>query len=267
MKKILTALFAILLIASLSVTAFAETGILQSGIDLIRETGDQDEIIKPSYHSYFETAQLRYIDAPKNHSVYVYKGLDTDIDKPDAKEYLMPFAYEGQMILEVAREQGMSCIIYHDRNFRQHAGWVETRYLTEVFPGKEATVGQTSAAGTAAEVPALKWSKESFSGTNEKFVNLAEAVRGCAQLKLAYQVTDTDGVRFEDMLGWRTVYIHDGSGWIRVGQFEYNQQGTVLVTVNLSEATRVEAIAIIASCNEPGHVISRVELQGLKVQG
>ena len=127
MNKIFTALFAILLIASLSVTAFADTGIVnviagmndtqpaaagrESGMELIRQTGDQDEIVKPNYRSYFDVPQVRYIDAPKNHSVYVYKGLDTDIDKPEAAEYLMPFAYEGLKVLEVAREQGMSCII------------------------------------------------------------------------------------------------------------------------------------------------------------
>ena len=137
MKKIFTALFAILLIASLSVTAFADTVIVnsisgvngtqtaaavrESGAELIRQTGDQDEIVKPNYHSYFEVPQVRYIDAPKNHSIYVYKGLDIDIDKPDATEYLMPYVYEGQKVLEVAREQGMSCIIYCDRKFVQHA--------------------------------------------------------------------------------------------------------------------------------------------------
>lgn len=65
MKKIFTTLFAILLIASLSVTAFADTGIVnviagmndtqpaaagrESGMELIRQTGDQDEIVKPNY--------------------------------------------------------------------------------------------------------------------------------------------------------------------------------------------------------------------------
>ena len=171
MKKIFTALFAILLIASLSVTAFADGGIVnriagagdtqpaasagQSGMELIRQTGDQDEIVKPNYRSYFDVPQTRYIDAPKNHSVYVYKGLDTDIDKPEATEFLMPFAYEGQKVLEVAREQGMSCIIYRDSKFVQHAGWVETRYLTDEFPDAEVTVGRNGIPGIPCEAPAL----------------------------------------------------------------------------------------------------------------
>ena len=282
MKKIFTALFAILLIASLSVTAFADGGIVnriagagdtqpaasagQSGMELIRQTGDQDEIVKPNYRSYFDVPQTRYIDAPKNHSVYVYKGLDTDIDRPEATEFLMPFAYEGQKVLEVAREQGMSCIIYRDRKFVQHAGWVETRHLKDAFPGSEVSFGRNGIQGTPQEAPALAWSKDNFVGSTEKYAVLTEAVSDCVQMKLAYQVTDTSGVRFEDMLGTRTVYVNDGSGWIQVGQFEYNKQGTVLVTVNLSEASRVEAIAVIASCNEPGHVLSRVELQELAVQ-
>ena len=282
MKKIFTALFAILLIASLSVTAFADGGIVnriagagdtqpaasagQSGMELIRQTGDQDEIVKPNYRSYFDVPQTRYIDAPKNHSVYVYKGLDTDIDKPEATEFLMPFAYEGQKVLEVAREQGMSCIIYRDRKFVQHAGWVETRHLKDAFPGSEVSFGRNGIQGTPQEAPALAWSKDNFVGSTEKYAVLTEAVSDCVQMKLAYQVTDTSGVRFEDMLGTRTVYVNDGSGWIQVGQFEYNKQGTVLVTVNLNEASRVEAIAVIASCNEPGHVLSRVELQELAVQ-
>lgn len=282
MKKIFTALFAILLIASLSVTAFADGGIVnriagagdtqpaasagQSGMELIRQTGDQDEIVKPNYRSYFDVPQTRYIDAPKNHSVYVYKGLDTDIDKPEATEFLMPFAYEGQKVLEVAREQGMSCIIYRDRKFVQHAGWVETRHLKDAFPGSEVSFGRNGIQGTPQEAPALAWSKDNFVGSTEKYAVLTEAVSDCVQMKLAYQVTDTSGVRFEDTLGTRTVYVNDGSGWIQVGQFEYNKQGTVLITVNLSEASRVEAIAVIASCNEPGHVLSRVELQELAVQ-
>lgn len=64
----------------------------------------------------------------------------------------------------------------------------------------------------------------------------------------------------------RTVYINDGSGWVPAGQFEYDEQGTVLVTVNLNEAARVAAIAVTVSCNEPGHVLSRVELQELTVR-
>lgn len=282
MKKIFTALFAILLIASLSVTAFADNGIVNrisgmndtrpapsgglSGMELIRQTGDQDEIVKPNYRSYFDVPETRYIDAPLNHSVYVYKGLDTDIDKPEATEYLMPFAYEGLMVVEVAREQGMSCIIYRDRKFVQHAGWVETRYLTDLFPGREVIVGRNSIPGLAQEAPALTWSRDNFVGSAEKYAVLAEAVPNCVQMKLAYQVTDTDGAQFEDMLGTRTVYVNDGSGWIEASQFEYEDQGTVLVTVNLNEATRVAAIAVIASCNEPDHVISRVELQELSVQ-
>ena len=282
MKKIFTTLFAILLIASLSVTAFADTGIVnviagmndtqpaaagrESGMELIRQTGDQDEIVKPNYRSYFDVPQVRYIDAPKNHSVYVYKGLDTDIDKPEATEYLMPFAYEGLKVLEVAREQGMSCIIYRDSKFVQHAGWVETRYLTDEFPGAEVTVGRNGIPGIPCEAPALTWSRDRFVGSVEKYAVLEEAAANCVQIKLAYQVTDTDGARFEDMLGMRTVYVNDGNGWVQAGQFEYDEQGTVLVIVNLSEATRVEAIAVIASCNEPGHVVSRVEIQELSVQ-
>ena len=79
MKKIFTALFAILLIASLSVTAFADGGIVnriagagdtqpaasagQSGMELIRLTGDQDEIVKPNYRSYFDVSMHPKITA------------------------------------------------------------------------------------------------------------------------------------------------------------------------------------------------------------
>ena len=281
MKKIITTLCTIILIASMSATAFAAPAITNSiigeqaptvpvasmtitGYDLIRETGDQDEIVMPMYRSYLEAPEIRYINAPKDHSVYVYKGLNTNVDKEESRESLMPFAHEGLQVLLVACEKGMSCIIYRDRQFRLHAGWVESRFLDFAFPGGKVSVGNAySGAVAAGEIPAMSWSKQSFVGTNQKFAVLAEPIRDCVQLKLAYQVTDTDGERFEDMLGTRTVYINDGTGWTAVGQFEYNEQGAVLVTVNLKEAKNVNGIAVIASCNEPDHVICRLEIQDL----
>ena len=88
------------LIQGNDVPTLTETAIPIRGVELIRETGDQTQIVIPSYRSYLETPAVQYIDAPKNHSIYVYKGLDIDIDKPNDTEALMPYAHEGLKALK-----------------------------------------------------------------------------------------------------------------------------------------------------------------------
>ena len=86
------------------------------------------------------------------------------------------------------------------------AGFAVKRRLQKGIPGR-----YTVTSRSAEEAPALTWSRDNFVGSAEKYAVLAEAVPNCVQMKLAYQVTDTDGAQFEDMLGTRTVYVNDGS--------------------------------------------------------
>ena len=280
-NKTFKAVFAMALaIALLSATvfAFADSGISNriigepgvqtvgtsspSGAELIRRTGDQGKIVMPRYQSYFEHPAPYYVNAPKKHSIYVYKNPNIVRGKDSAQEDIMPFALEGLKVLIVAQQNGMSCIVYTDDKFQQHAGWVETKHLSGRFPGKETVIG-TASAGAAAEgeVPAMAWSKGPFVGTNHKYAYFADPIRNCVQFKLAYQVTNAYDCRFDDTLGTRTIYVNDGNGWREAGQFEYNAQGTVLVTVNLREAMNLKAVAVIPSCNNPDSFLYRVEIQ------
>lgn len=275
MKRIFAAIFAVIFIATLSITAFADTGInnaikgentvqtvgtvYASGADLIRATGDQEKITMPNYEDYFDYPAVRYVDAPKNHSIYVYKSTDTN-------GKTMPSAHDGLKVLEVAQRKGMSCIVYHDREFEQHAGWVSTKNLKGTFPGEEMIIGYSTAGMIfETEVPQMSWSRDPFVGTEQKYVSLRDSVKNCTQIKLAYQVTNLDNVRFEDTLGTRTVYINDGSGWTSVGQFDYHSPGAVLATINLTEPTELRAVAVIPSCNQPDRFLSRIEIQNLYV--
>ena len=248
--------------------ADSQTGVMASvpGPDLIRTTGDQGKIVMPRYQDYYEHPVVAYIDAPKKHSIYVYKSPSFDLTKDKTEEDIMPYAHEGMKVQVVAQQNGMSCIIYSDRKFQQHAGWVETRHLSGRFPGKETIIGSIPPTdSTVAEVPVMSWSKEPYVGTNQKFVIFSDSVRNCTKMQLAYQVTNVYDCRFEDTLGTRTIYVNDGSGWIEAGRFEYDAQGTVLATVNLREPMDLKAVAVIPSCNEPDRFLCRIEIQGLGV--
>ncbi|MCR5230285.1 MAG: hypothetical protein K6D03_09175, partial [Solobacterium sp.] len=216
----------------------------------------------------YEHPVVRFVDAPKNHSIYVYKDPNIDLSKDVDQKDIMPYAHEGLKVQVVAEQNGMSCIVYSDRKFQLHAGWVETRHLFGCFPGKVTIIGNAPATTlTEAEVPSMSWSKEPFVGTNQKWVSLGVPVKNCAQFELAYQVTNVYDCRFEDTLGTRTIYVNDGSGWVEAGQFDYDAQGTVLVTVNLKKAMDLKAVAVISSCNEPDCFLDRIEIQSLGAVG
>ena len=85
------------------------------GYSLILSTGDQYSITMPNRYAYFQPVSM-YIDAPGDHSIYVYRELDCD------KEKLMPFAYEGMRVTAVAEQKNgdtyLTCIVYRDENYR-----------------------------------------------------------------------------------------------------------------------------------------------------
>ena len=280
--QFLTMLGLAISLLSLPVSAYADSGISNyvigeadsqtritasvPGPDLIRTTGDQEKIVMPRYQDYYEHPVVRFVDEPKNHSIYVYKDPNIDLSRDVDQEDMMPYAHEGLKVQVVAEQNCMSCIIYSDRKFQQHAGWIETRHLSGRFPGKETIIGNEPATDSkVAEVPVMSWNKEPFAGTNQKFAIFSDSVRNCTQFQLAYQVTNVYDCRFDDTLGTRTIYVNDGNGWIQAGQFDYNAQGTVLVTVNLGKAMDLKAVAVIPSCNEPDRFLYRIEMQSLSV--
>ena len=54
----------------------------------------------------------------------------------------MPWAYEGTKVTVVAEENDMSCILYLSSENVPRAGWVQTRFLVDEFPGQRLTVGE-----------------------------------------------------------------------------------------------------------------------------
>ena len=57
----------------------------QRGLDLVLSTGDQNTIDMPNIHAYIQPAQM-YVDAPGDHSIYVYQGLKLDKKKIVVKD-------------------------------------------------------------------------------------------------------------------------------------------------------------------------------------
>ena len=231
------------------------------GIDLILSTGDQFSITMPNRASYITPVSM-YVDAPGDHSIYVYQDLKCD------KEELMPFAYEGMRVTAVAEQvyekTYLTCIVYRDENYRLHAGWVHSRYLTQWYPGTVEVIGQayTGTVYTAAD-PVLSWAGDYFVNTKQKYTLLNTPIRACTRFLLNYQVIGRGGAATEEVLGPRSVYVNDGSGWIMVGQFEYGIIQAVLVTVNLAKPTDVMAVAVIPSCSRPDRFTFRQSLQNV----
>lgn len=234
-------------------------GSQQRGLDLVLSTGDQNTIDMPNLHAYVPPAQM-YVDAPGDHSIYVYQGLALD------KKKLMPFAYEGQRVTAVAEQTAgdtaLTCIVYRDENYRLRAGWVHRKYLSTWFPGAVAAVG-SAYQGTqyAAADPVLSWAGDYFVGTRQKYTVLTEPVRACTQFGLNYQVTGRGGAKIEEILGPRAIYVNDGSGWTMAGSFDYPKIQSVLVTVSLPEPTDLLAVAVIPACSKPDVFTFRQSVQ------
>lgn len=231
----------------------------QPGLDLVLSTGDQNTIDMPNLHAYIQPVEM-YVDAPGDHSIYVYQGLKRDKNK------LMPFAYEGQRVTAVAEQTvgdtGLTCIVYRDETYRLHAGWVHRNYLTMWFPGAVAAIGNVyQGIGNTEEDPVLSWARDYFVGTRQKYTLLTNPVHACKQFGLNYQVTARNGAKTEEVLGPRAVYINDGSGWILAGSFDYPKIQSVLVTVNLTAPTDLMAVAVIPACSKPDVFAFRQSVQ------
>ena len=235
----------------------------QRGFDLVLSTGDQNTIDMPNLHAYIQPVQM-YVDAPGDHSIYVYQGLELD------KKKLMPFAYEGQRVTAVAEQKSKSgdtaltCIVYRDEKYRMHAGWVHRKYLTTWFPGAVAATG-SSYLGIKYAIadPVLSWAGDYFVGTRQKYTILTEPVLACTQFGLNYQVTGRGGAKIEEILGPRTVYVNDGSGWSMAGSFDYSKIQSVLVTVSLPNPIDLLAVAVIPSCSKPDMFTFRQSIQDI----
>ena len=261
--RIVSVLCILAILISLPVLAFAEeetSSAAEKGLEAIKATGDHRYIQLPKESSYLEEFETRYVDfsdvlipTPDGQATPMY-GPSAPVErKPSTKGGLqMPFAFFGSKVTVVAEQGKMSCILYRNSNNKLRAGWIRDIYLGDEYPGKSLTIGteNTSASGEIAEIP-MTWSQKGFLKSPQKYTELKEPVKSCVGFTLEYQIIDEGTDKRYSILGPRTVYVNNGSEWIKVGSFEYPELGTVQVRVNLDEPTDITAIGTIAECDQP----------------
>ena len=260
-----------------SIRNVAKQAILATGDDRYVDLPDDD-----SYLSDFKTRYVAHFDydsevfnifkdreeALKNQrvcgpAVPVERVVDWHLGRQK-----MPWAYEGTEVTVLAEKDDMSFILYLSNENRQRAGWVQTRFLVDEFPGALLTVGEAKYTDTdIIEDVGMTWSKKGFLDSLQNYSVLNETVENCVGFTLDYQLIAENTWMFDCVFGPRTVYVNDGTEWIRVGSFDYPTQGTVKVTVNLEEPTDIVAIGTIAEVGLPNTFLFRQYATDFQVVG
>lgn len=244
MKKSLVSLFCVLaLILSLSISAFA-LGSAPSSADFDGVTNFM--YIEPKDASYLTDYAVKYVNAPKGHSINVF-------GEPSAKNGAVYWAFHGSPVTVLAEQNGFSCVQFYTDSMKYCVGWVMTSLLSDSFPGRSFTIGDAlSGDSTSAGEAAFSW-KGFFDYKKhiERVAELSEPIENCVGLSLEYQVVSFGDDADREWIGDRTVYVSDGGEWVDVGSFSYNTYGTVHVDVTLPEAMTVAKIAVIADCLRP----------------
>ena len=216
------------------------------GYALIRSTGDAGKITLPKQSCYLSAPEMMYVRAGGKNSNYSYLTPWKD------KKNLGPYPYHGMRVTVVARMDGYSCIVFHDHLNRLHASWVDSRGLCHEYPGVEQTMGERRYfTGYDIADPEVTWSRDSFTGSKQKYTILSQAQRGVTQFTLDYHVIARNGAQTQAVLGDRRLYIHDGTGWTELGTFAYPEIDATHVVVNLSVPTNLVAVATTADCDAP----------------
>ena len=216
------------------------------GYALIRSTGDAGKITLPKQSCYLSAPDVMYVRAGGKNSNYSYLTPWKD------KKNLGPYPYHGMRVQVVARMDGYSCIVFHDHLNRLHASWVDSRGLCHEYPGVEQTMGERRYfTGYDIADPEVTWSRDSFTGSKQKYTILSQAQRGVTQFTLDYHVIARNGAQTQAVLGDRRLYIHDGTGWTELGTFAYPEIDATHVVVNLSVPTNLVAVATTADCDAP----------------
>ena len=260
-----------------SIRNVAKQAILATGDDRYVDLPDDD-----SYLSEFKTRYVAHFDydsqvfdifkdreeALKNQRVCgpcvpVERVVDWHLGRQK-----MPWAYEGTKVTVLAEKDDMSFILYLSNDNRQRAGWVQTRFLVDEFPGALLTVGEAKYTDTnTIHDVGMTWSKKGFLDSLQNYSVLNETVENCVGFTLDYQLIAENTWMVDSVFGPRTVYVNDGTEWIRVGSFAYPTQGTVKVTVNLEEPTDIVAIGTIAEVGLPNTFLFRQYATDFQVVG
>lgn len=217
-----------------------------SGKDLLRSAGNGGKIEQPKTTDYFSEPFSLYVNAPKGHSVYAYDYWDpTDDNKTGT-------VFHGSRVIVLAEHGDYYCVLYHTQNYELLAAWVYAEYLVSWYPGDNDYIGELGSWVTYNDGdPELKWSKENFIGTKQKFSILEIPAHNCVGFTLDYQVTSRNGVPTDSVLGPRRVFVNDGSAWTYVGTFYYMDTYACHVHITLDEPITLRAVATLAECEEP----------------
>ena len=241
----------------------------QPAIEAILETGAQRFIQLPDSASCLDTFETKYI-TKLEYDWWTATVID-DID--DLKEYQkacgpavpvervpqlrtgrrhMPWAYEGTEVTVVAKQDDMSCILYLSSDNTKQAGWVQNRFLVDEFPGRRISIGQKhDSEQTAVCDVEQSWSRKGFLNSQQNYTVLSKSISQCVGFTMDYQLISENTNNWNAIFGPRTVYVNDGSEWIKVGTFEYPEHGTVKVVVSLDQPTDIVAIGTIAEVSLP----------------
>ena len=268
--RLLALVLCLVMTAAMGPSAFAEDVVPDNAaIEAIKETGDQKYIVLPqeeSCLSSFKTMYVAHLDYDwLTPSLYkcpkIVKeqqkvcGPAIPVERISALRtgrQPMPWAYEGTKVTVVAEENDMSCILYLSSENELRAGWVQSRFLVDEFPGKRLSVGSGSVSGASngREVK-QSWSRKGFLNSQQNYTVLEEPVSNCTSFTMDYQLIQENTCRWGAIYGPRTVYVNDGSEWVEVGTFDYPESGTVKVTVNLPKPMDVHAFGTIANVSLP----------------
>lgn len=131
LKKIVTAICALVMILSLAPAAFAassrqkwEPSVSGPSVEDVRAFGS--EITYPKRSSYLDSYETMYVKSTKGHSIYVFWKANGDMAYLRGNFYFIPEATE---VTVLARQGQFSCVVYNTQDGNQHIGWVSTPLL------------------------------------------------------------------------------------------------------------------------------------------
>ena len=225
-----------------------------NGRDLLRTASNAQKIEQPLARDYFDTPFFMYINAPAEHSIYTYDYWSTN------NENKLGAAYHGSRVTVLAEHDDFYCILYYTENNVLKAAWARAALLVSYYPGLEYVIGSNSTYRNLQNIgdPTVSWSKEYFVGTKRKFTILDSWPDNCVGFTLDYQVTARNGSPSNSVPGPRDLYVNDGTGWIYLGSFDYeDHHSPVHVVVTLPQKMTLAAVATVADCGDPNTFLYR----------
>ena len=272
--RLLSLLLVIVLFASLSVPAAAsgisnqiksgpgksqsssQSGSTRAMLDL---ASNRDKIKYPEMSDFFPYCTAMYADAPKGHSIKAFDHWVTDVNS------LFDYIFHGSRVYVLAEHGDSYCVLYYTAKNAVKAAWVPIERLTTSYPGKVFQLGYAGVLTGNEKTSDLvgSWSKENFVKTKTKFLVLDVPAEDCVAFTLDYQLI-TKTAENKDILGPRSVYVNDGSGWTWVGDFDYSSTRPCHVEVYLDYPMDLVAVAAIPNVRDPQGFTVRQSLLDVK---